>query len=93
MSLEAEREMWEAIASQPSPAVRCDRCGRELGTGLPSPCSRCAPAGMSRGELDSLTVRMDGRGRIELVNSGGLVGRFVDRDAAYAEVRRLRGLS
>jgi hypothetical protein len=64
MSLEAEQEMWEAIASQPAPAAElawrdgsqgrecvsnaaprrlavCDRCGRELGTGLPSPCSRC----------------------------------------------------
>jgi hypothetical protein len=50
------------------------------------------PRPMSRLELDTLTVVRGAGGDVELRNSAGLVGTFVDRDAAYAEVRRLRGI-
>lgn len=48
---------------------------------------------MTRQELDSLTVVKGKGGRgADLVNSSGFVRHFQDRDQAYAEVRRLRGL-
>jgi hypothetical protein len=47
---------------------------------------------MTRRELDSLTVVQAGD-VVEIRNSSGTVGSFPDRDAAYAEVRRLRGVT
>ena len=49
---------------------------------------------MTRNELDSLTVyRSDDGAGVELWNSSGLVDTFEDRDQAYAEIRRLRGVT
>lgn len=54
---------------------------------------------MTRNELESLTVYRGDEleesgipaGTAELWNCSGLVATFPDRDAAYAEIRRLRG--
>lgn len=55
-------------------------------------CPDASTGAMSRGELDSLTVVRSGEGA-ELRNSAGFVAWFPDRDEAYAEVRRLRGVA
>lgn len=42
-----------------SAPLYCPRCGRELGTGLPSPCPSCAPPGAAQGLLGAFSCSPD----------------------------------